>query len=634
MEDSNEPFSLSLLLKKAGLIEELKLKKLEFFLQYFEVTENSLPQVTEERLKEWANEFNTHLLNYENIKNSYFQSTGQLPPFVLGASAGAIAKAASEWGKKVITSFSSAKWPFVGRQKYIERIHEAIRSSGFFIAISGRRRVGKTTIVKEALKNSFSMKIQYLNIPEVSDSNEGLNLLTDLFKNFFKNYNFTSLKDLEDVIFQVLRDGNVLIMDEFQRTEKGFKKFIQSVLQNVVDKIKETERDLTGFGGIIILGSYIQPMKQIFEDVRSPLFQRLDVHITVNPMDLPDVVSLLKYCEVDVIKAPMVLLLLHTIFGGIPHYYRMAWNKDLLRDDLTEEKFLKHTCTQKDINDWSFEAENYFLEELGPELSKILRIVASITISKNQNLKGLANMIEMEEQRFIELVNKLEKNYMMIKKVYPRFQKEENSKFRLQVSDPYLLVWLASLKLTPDDFIKYPDEPGKWDSVKALYDLEGLHLEEMVNYLIELRIIAKIPVFPGLEIELDEVYSGYWNIVKNDIEIDITVAAASNKSFVWGSIKRNKKALLDSPSNLLNHFMNFGEATKWKHKILTHYQHHYFVYVCPQMGNDEKENLYQKCLYSLQITRDNKELVGEAAAILARVSIGVVVTIPELLTFK
>jgi len=56
MEDSNEPFSLSLLLKKAGVIEETDLKSCDFFLRYNKVTENLLSQVTEERLNEWAKE--------------------------------------------------------------------------------------------------------------------------------------------------------------------------------------------------------------------------------------------------------------------------------------------------------------------------------------------------------------------------------------------------------------------------------------------------------------------------------------------------------------------------------------------------------------------------------------------------
>jgi len=100
MEDSNEPFSLSLLLKKAGITEESKLKKLEFFLNYSEVTENLLSQVTEERLKEWEKEFKAELREDESLKKEFYEFVGKEVRFVLGATAGAIAKAASEWGKK------------------------------------------------------------------------------------------------------------------------------------------------------------------------------------------------------------------------------------------------------------------------------------------------------------------------------------------------------------------------------------------------------------------------------------------------------------------------------------------------------------------------------------------------------
>jgi len=100
MEDSNEPFSLSLLLKKAGITEELKLKKLEFFLNYSEVTENTLSQVTKEELEKWESKFKAELREDESLKKEFYEFVGKEVRFVLGATAGAIAKAASEWGKK------------------------------------------------------------------------------------------------------------------------------------------------------------------------------------------------------------------------------------------------------------------------------------------------------------------------------------------------------------------------------------------------------------------------------------------------------------------------------------------------------------------------------------------------------
>jgi len=104
MEDSNEPFSLSLLLKKAGVTEETDLKSCEFFLRYNNVTENLLSQVTEERLEKWAKEFNDLLQKNEFLRKDYLDLTGdKYCNLSLGATAGAIAKAASDWSKKELT---------------------------------------------------------------------------------------------------------------------------------------------------------------------------------------------------------------------------------------------------------------------------------------------------------------------------------------------------------------------------------------------------------------------------------------------------------------------------------------------------------------------------------------------------
>jgi len=103
MEDSNKPFSLSLLLKKAGVTEETDLKSCEFFLQYFEVTENLLSQVTKEELEKWESKFDAKLREDESLKKEFYEFVGKEVRFVLGATAGAIAKAASEWSKKELT---------------------------------------------------------------------------------------------------------------------------------------------------------------------------------------------------------------------------------------------------------------------------------------------------------------------------------------------------------------------------------------------------------------------------------------------------------------------------------------------------------------------------------------------------
>jgi len=82
------------------------LKKLEFFLNYSEVTENTLSQVTKEELKEWAKEFDAKLRENEKFFKKYISSLGLVYDpeedysFSLGLNASAIAKAASDWSKK------------------------------------------------------------------------------------------------------------------------------------------------------------------------------------------------------------------------------------------------------------------------------------------------------------------------------------------------------------------------------------------------------------------------------------------------------------------------------------------------------------------------------------------------------
>jgi uncharacterized protein len=60
-----------------------------------------------------------------------------------------------------------ASWDFYGRSPELERLTSILqRRRWFFAKITGRRRIGKTSLVQEALKRSGRERVLYIQVPD------------------------------------------------------------------------------------------------------------------------------------------------------------------------------------------------------------------------------------------------------------------------------------------------------------------------------------------------------------------------------------------------------------------------------------------------------------------------------------
>ena len=75
-------------------------------------------------------------------------------------------------------------WQFYGRNPEVERLTTILqRHRWFFVKITGRRRIGKTSLVQEALKRSGRDRVLYIQIPD-SDPAGVLSTAADFYELF------------------------------------------------------------------------------------------------------------------------------------------------------------------------------------------------------------------------------------------------------------------------------------------------------------------------------------------------------------------------------------------------------------------------------------------------------------------
>ena len=111
---------------------------------------------------------------------------------------------------------SSSTWDFYGRNSELAQISSVLeRKRWFFLQITGRRRIGKTTLIRQALARQKIAHTLYIQIPD-SDAAGVAAAVNGYLELFNINQRVSSLRELATLIGTLARKGYVVALDEFQ----------------------------------------------------------------------------------------------------------------------------------------------------------------------------------------------------------------------------------------------------------------------------------------------------------------------------------------------------------------------------------------------------------------------------------
>ncbi len=207
---------------------------------------------------------------------------------------------------------------FVGRTRELERL-EALYASdeASTCAIYGRRRVGKTALMREFCKDKCHV---FLTSTGMTPESMMHNLSEQLSR--FKDEK-TVVNDAFELVDEMRsflgREGIVLIIDEFPNLAKFFPDAVP-LLQEFIDHDLKDNRAM-----LILCGSSMSAMIEYLNDGDSPLFMRFPIQMRITPMRYPEARLLHPgYSEEDRIRA-------YCIAGGIPLYHQLLDGESLKR---------------------------------------------------------------------------------------------------------------------------------------------------------------------------------------------------------------------------------------------------------------------------------------------------------------
>ena len=379
------------------------------------------------------------------------------------------------------------------------------KSKGRLSVVVGRRRVGKTRLLKEAFKDTAHIHI-YLFISRKAEnalvSEFSAILETALDTKFFQPQ---SLKDIFKYLFDFSTQVPLtVVVDEFQdigRVNAGF----FSDLQNLWDQYKD--QSMIHF---VCCGSLYNLMTKIFKDEKQPLLNRDDHFFKIKPLTPSYIKSIMQDNDKYV---PENMLIWWCLSGGIPKYLEWLNNAG----DFPLEALIS------DTSPLIKEGMHRLVEDFGSEHRSYFDILGAIAKGYNSRPR-IENYLDTGVGVNLE---KLEKDFDIIKKIRPITAKETSRNIRYKISDEFLSFWFRFIYSN-----RSAVEMENYEFIKKVLDRDfenysGTHLEELFKaVLIESKQFNHI--------------GSYWDNKGQD-EIDIVAIDDFNKKVLIAEVKRQTK---------------------------------------------------------------------------------------------
>lgn len=448
-----------------------------------------------------------------------------------------------------------AAWGFYGRRQELNELREILRRERwFFLKVSGRRRIGKTSLVQQALQAEGRNRILYLQVPD-SDPAGVVSSARDFYELFgVADPLPVDLRSLASSIAELTRRGFVVAVDEFQYFHRKSLFEFTSHLQAEVDRLARDAAQIRG--GLIVLGSIHTEMSALLEDRSAPLFARLTHSLEVPHLDIASVLEVLGAHTEPTAER---LLFLWNLFEGVPKFYRDSFEEGVLgadRTDLLRELFFASSSPLRT------EAENWFLRELRGRYDLVLKFIARHPGCTNGEINAHGRSVEPESAKQVGgYLKVLRGRYQMVEQLQPIFAKPTARNSRYYISDNFLRSWLAALAAPAASVNFRPLHELVREADDRLADAEGHGLEKLVGTLYEERSRKGLAGF-----RLTERIRGFWD--RGQTEIDLVALNEEDRVVRLGTCKRSAERLAPDLTAFDDHVARFLQAAKrtreWK----------------------------------------------------------------------
>jgi AAA+ ATPase superfamily predicted ATPase len=392
---------------------------------------------------------------------------------------------------------------FIGRERELNKLNELYHRNGFqFPVIYGRRRVGKTALINEFIKDKEAIFFTGIE----SNSQQNLENLSRSILSFtdaaLENTVFPSFQAALEYVFKLAEKKRIiLVIDEYPYIARASSS-LASTLQFLIDRNKDTSNLF-----LILCGSSMSFMENHVLAYRAPLYGRRTAQLKILPFDFFESRSYFKkFTDLD-------MATVYGIVGGTPQYLLQ------MNDRLTLEENIKRCFL--DPSSPLFEEPSNLLKQEVREPAIYNAIITAIATGSTKLSEISSKVGEGTSACAAYMKNLI--SLGIIKKETP-FAESSTRKTIYKIDDNLFRFWY---RFVPDNIASI--NRGLIDAVyekisPMISDYMGAVFEDIcIQYLWKLRKQGKATI------EFTDLGRWWGNDAKNKREIEIDIMGTDGK---------------------------------------------------------------------------------------------------------
>lgn len=315
---------------------------------------------------------------------------------------------------------------FIDRELEMETLQrEYAREGSALVILYGRRRVGKTTLISEFIKDKNALFFLASEEAEAQNRNAFKEKVAE-----FVNSNLLRNADIKswDVLFRAVMDTPferkpVIVLDEFQYLGKANPAF-PSIFQRIWEEILKDHSVM-----VILCGSLISMMESQTLAYGSPLYGRRTAQIRLKQIPFR------YYHAFFPNKSRRDLIELYAVTGGVPKYIELfSENKDIYSSI--------QTCILN-RSGYLYDEPHFLLQQEVSEVGSYFSIIKAIAAG-NAKLSAIASVLEIKSTSLTKYLKTLIDLDILEREVPITEENPEKSKKGLyKIKDNYLRFWFA-----------------------------------------------------------------------------------------------------------------------------------------------------------------------------------------------
>lgn len=430
---------------------------------------------------------------------------------------------------------------FIDRTNELAALEKEYQRESSFVVIYGRRRVGKTRLIKEFIKKKTNT-VYFLATEELEA--QSMKRFSGVISRttgnaMLKSVTFSDWIDLFQAIAQYKpEEKKIIVIDEFPYLVKTNPAF-PSILQNAWDEILKDQNVM-----LILCGSLISMMQKHALSYDSPLYGRRTAQIRLMPLSFTNVYASQELSFEEAVKQ-------YAVTGGVPKYLEFFQAKNSLIEQITETVLSK--------NGFLYEEPKFLLSDevqVPTSYFSIIKVIAD----GNHKLSKIAGTLGFETSKLTPYLSILSELGFVEKQVPITEKNAEKSRKGLYfISDNFVRFWFQYVypfkgELELDNIEIVLEEIEKDFNYKFVAFAYEDICKDIFTSLCSSKVIDFVP---------SKVGSYWFNDATSDTQIDVMAVDTKNKRLFAGECKyHNQPVDADVLFDLEKKVINSGEIQK------------------------------------------------------------------------